>query len=385
MIYFDNAATTALCKEAFEEMVKCLESEYGNPGALYKKGRDAKILVETARENIARTLNAGNKEIFFTAGGTEADNWAIKGIAERAGVLQPCKKKGKKDHIVVSEIEHKAVLESCRWLESKGYRVSYVKPDRTGRITAENVIKHINESTFLISVMMVNNELGTIQPVREIAEVAGNNGILFHTDAVAAYGHIPIDVKELGIDIMSTSAHKFNGPKGVGFIYVDEKVDIDPFIHGGMQERGRRGGTENVPAIVGMAAAALRCNINAEEALKVRRKLEDYFVLRLKDSSCRLSTGDRDKERVLPGLFGIYVPWMEKEEFVVRMAMEDICVSAGAACASSYYADSHVLKAVGLSARELSGTVRISLDENNTEEEIDIFFEIMEKIRRNRI
>jgi cysteine desulfurase len=399
MIYMDNAATTRLCDEAYRAMLPYLCGSYGNPGGLYDLGLEAKKAVGTAREEISRTINAGPSGIYFTSGGTEADNWAIRGIAE----LFP------HSHIITTSFEHHAVLNTCKWLERNGTRVSYVNPDPSGYISVKEIEKHICGDTVLISMMHINNELGTVQPVKELGRLAHDRGILFHTDAVAAYGHIPIDVKAMNIDLLSASAHKFGGPKGVGFLYADETVRLPSLLHGGSQEKGRRGGTENVPGIAGMAAAAARAHRDMDMDLNKRYRLDGYFVegfnalnsvkkpenggslIHLNGygseykAERRLENMDPEGKpditvKRLPGYFSLTIPGRNAEELIVRLGMEGICVSAGAACASVEEGGSHVLKAIGLNDRSIESSVRVTMNEDNTEDEIDSFFNALRRL-----
>lgn len=411
IIYMDNAATTRLCDEAFNAMLPFLKDDYGNPGGLYDMGQEARRAVADARWDIAGSLNAAAAEIYFTSGGTESDNWALKGVAElKPGLHDAGSGFGTAEryrnssegypHIITTSFEHHAILETCRQLQTKGVRVSYVNPDAEGYISVNEIEKHICKDTVLISVMHVNNELGTIQPIEETGRLAHANGILFHTDAVASYGHIPIDVKAMNIDLLSAGAHKFSGPKGVGFLYVNENIKLPPLIAGGAQERGRRAGTENVPAIAGMAAAANKMYDNMDVNLARRRCLDKYFMMKLDSlnagyvhdeagkgrrivlNGCGASYVDVDPEsgraftdRRLPGTFSMTIPGFEAEELIVRLGMRGICISAGAACASSADEGSHVLAAIGLDKRSVGSSVRITINENNTEEEIDRLFE----------
>ena len=406
MIYMDNAATTRLCEEAYEAMLPYLRESYGNPGGLYDQGLDARRAVVTAREIIAETINAHPSGIYFTGSGTEADNWALKGLAELMN--GPADGKGpvladnvSKPHFITTSFEHHAVINTCRWLERKGCAISYVNPDTSGFISVSDIEKYICRSTALISVMLVNNELGTVQQAAGIGKAAHDHGLLFHTDAVTAYGHIPIDVKKMNIDMLSVSAHKFGGPKGTGFLYVNEGIKLPPLIHGGVQEQGRRAGTENVAGIAGMAAAAARACRNMKTNLDKRHKLDIYFMDRLNGHNREISSpGSRgymllngyvsdDKHadgsasgtvRRLPGMLSITIQGMDAEELIVRLGMEGICISAGAACASSDEGGSHVLRAIGLDEKHIRSTVRISMNEDNTEEEIDMFFEAVKSI-----
>ncbi|MCR4807496.1 MAG: cysteine desulfurase [Lachnospiraceae bacterium] len=352
-VYMDNASTMPLLDEALEAMMPYLKGMYYNPGAVYDSAQRVKRDVEEARESVASSIGATVREIFFTSGATESDNTAIKGI--------PGLKEG--SHIIVSSFEHHAVLNACRDLEKKGVRVSYVNPTKDGYIRTEEIERLINKDTVLVSVMTVNNELGTVQDIREIGAMAHEHGILFHTDAAAAAGHIPIDVKELNVDLMSAGAHKFGGPKGAGFLYVKEGLKLNPLISGGGQERGMRSGTENVAGIIGMAAALKHMTLHMEENLAIRRELDEYF---------KSETGDGSPFHRLPGHFSVTLPGINAEELVVRLGMKGICISTGAACASSAAGPSHVLKAIGLKGDALKSTIRISMSENNTKEEIDI-------------
>ena len=340
MIYMDNAATTRLKDSVLEAMMPYLTDCFHNPGGIYDPGLHTRKAVASSRSSIAATLNAHPSEIYFTCGGTEADNWAIKSIPElKADSPRPVQ-------IIVSSFEHHAVLGSAKWLEGRGVKVCCVRPRESGIIDVSDIEKNICADTALISVMHVNNELGTIQDISEIGRLAHDHGILFHTDAVASYGHLPIDVKKMNIDLLSASAHKFGGPKGAGFLYADEKLKLPSFMHGGGQEQGRRAGTENTAAIVGMAAAAEHAHEYMDAALIIRRELDEYMLrgigrlnkeksgkgdIRINGTADTLRCGAR-----MPGSFNIMIPGTGSEEVIVRLGMEGICVSAGAACASSY-------------------------------------------------
>ena len=403
----DNAATTKLSNAAFEAMLPWLKEDYFNPGAVYGYADNAKRAISTAREDIASTLGAEPGEIFFTSGGTEADNWALKGTADPAGqgllkTLTGSGRNKEQGHIITSAIEHHAVLNTCKYLERCGFRISYVKPDAAGYVSVSDIERLICDDTVLISIMLVNNELGTIQPVSKIGACAHERGILFHTDAVAAYGHIPIDVRKMNIDLLSVSAHKFGGPKGTGFLYVNGKYALGPFMHGGSQERGRRAGTENVAAIAGMAACALKHHDRMEENLERRKKLDLYFSGKLRELDrypdlCgsrriklngpifRYGEGPDDVlSGRLPGSFNVMIPGMNAEEVIVRLGMEGICISAGAACAASNDEASHVLTATGLDRTAANSSIRITMNEDNTEEEINILFSELKKIMNIR-
>lgn len=393
----DNAASTRLCDAAFNAMIPFLKEDHANPGGIYAYADNAKRAIAKARSDIAGTIGAGANEIYFTGGGTESDNWALKGIAEHALTEVKRQKTALSNdtgpHIITGTIEHHAVLNTCRWLEKNGCRVSYVKPDLKGNYSISEIEKLICKDTILISLMLVNNELGTIQMSGEIGAAAHEHGIPFHTDAVAAYGHIPIDVKAMEIDLLSASGHKFNGPKGIGFLYVDEKYKILPLMHGGSQEQGRRAGTVNVAGIAGMAAAAVSHYDNMMADLEIRRQLDGYFIKKLKERDHLFTLGNKEVRAVLngplcnegtvperlPGTFSMTIPGIRAEELIVRLGMEGVCVSAGAACAATQDAASHVLKEIGLDGDSAYSTIRISMNEDNTEEEIDILFDLLEK------
>lgn len=407
IIYMDNAATTRLSDEAFNMMLPYLMGNHANPGAVYEYADVPKRAIAKARESIAKTLDAAANEIYFTSGGTEADNWALKGIAELASPSM--KDRGVRafsydgqPHIITSAIEHHAVLNTCKWLEKCGCRVSYVKPDENGIISVPEIKRQICSDTVLISVMSVNNELGAVQPIDRIGALAHEYGIPFHTDAVASYGHILINVKEMNIDMLSASAHKFNGPKGVGFLYVNEKYKLTAFMHGGAQEQGRRAGTLNVAGIIGMASAAVRHHENIKSDLKRRRELDRYFKNKLEEIDYCFGVRSGGSKVVLngpegcmeensgiknnsmpgrlPGTFNMTIPGIEAEELIVRLGMEGICVSAQAACASLQGEASHVLTAIGLNKKLANSTIRISMNEDNTEEQIDALFEAIQSI-----
>ncbi len=389
LIYMDNAATVRLKDEALAAMMPYLRDSYANLGGVYDFAQKIRKDVASAREDIAEAVGALPTEIFFTSGGSESDNQAIRGVAELRSAPVP--------HIITTSFEHHAVLNTCRYLERKGLaRVSYVNPDPSGFVDPSAIERQIEKDTVLISVMMVNNELGTIQPVRELGAIAKEHGILFHTDAVAATGHLPINVKDMNIDLLSASGHKFGGPKGVGFLYVRENLKLPPLIYGGSQERGRRAGTENVPGIIGMAAALKAMNDEMDKNLEKRRELDEYFISEI-ESWCATGTvllaqeayakrtvpvAHYDPmEKRMPGHFSVTLPGMNAEELIVRLGMKGICISAGAACASSGDEESHVLKAVGMKGDALKSTVRISMNEDNTKEEIDAFFKELGRLK----
>ena len=362
MIYLDNAATTRTAPEVLEAMLPCFGEAYGNPGAIYSMGAAGKKAVSHARRAVASVIGAGQEEIYFTSGGTEADNWALKAVAESYG------EKGR--HIITTRIEHHAILHTCRYLEKNGFEVTYLDVDREGLVDPQALRAAIRPDTILISVMFANNEIGTLEPVEEIGSIARERGILFHTDAVQAFGQVPIDVEKMKIDMLSASAHKLNGPKGVGMLYVRSGVKIGPILHGGAQERNRRAGTENVPGIVGFGAAASRAVRQMEEKGRKERELRDYLIRNIEEQIpyCRLN-GHR--ERRLPGNVNISFRFIEGESLLIMLDMKGICASSGSACTSGSLDPSHVLLALGLQHEEAHGSLRMTLSEENTMEEMD--------------
>ena len=340
MIYLDNAATTKTAPEVVEAMLPYFSEHYGNPSSIYSLAGESKDAVTKARETIAGILGARTEEIYFTAGGTESDNWAIKAAFEAY--------KAKGNHIITTKIEHHAVLHTCQYLEKeRGAKVTYLDVDENGLVKLEELEKAITPETILISVMFANNEIGTIQPVREIGMIAREHGILFHTDAVQAFGQLPIDVDACRIDMLSSSAHKINGPKGIGFLYIRKGVKIRSFVHGGAQERKRRAGTENVPGIVGYGAAAKLAADTMEERTAKERELRDYMIGRIQSEveCCRLN-GDPVKR--LPNNVNFSFEFVEGESLLIMLDMEGICASSGSACTSGSLDPSHVLLAIGL-------------------------------------
>lgn len=362
MIYLDNAATTRTPPEVVEAMLPYFTEQYGNPSAIYSLGSAGKKAINEARRTIAAAIGAKPEEIYFTAGGTEADNWALKAAAECCA--------GKGRHIITTKIEHHAVLHACGYLEKNGYEVTYLDVDRDGILDPESLKEAIRPDTVLISVMFANNEIGTIQPIREIGAIARERGILFHTDAVQAFGQIPIDVEEMHIDMLSASAHKLNGPKGTGMLYIRSGLKIRSFIHGGAQEKGVRAGTENVPGIVGFAAAVRRALSRMEEKAGRERELRDYLIRRIEGEIpyCRLN-GHREKR--LPGNVNISFRFIEGESLLIMLDMRGVCASSGSACTSGSLDPSHVLLAIGLEHEEAHGSLRMTLSEENTQEELD--------------
>ncbi len=376
VIYLDNAATTRTAPEVVEAMTPYFTEYYGNASSIYSLGTQAKKAVSQARETIAESLRAEPNEIYFTAGGSEADNWAVKATAEAYA------SKGR--HIITSAIEHHAVLHTCKYLEQKGFEVTYIGVDENGILKIEELKAAVRPDTILITVMFANNEIGTIQPVKEIGEIAKEKGILFHTDAVQAYGQIPIDVDEYHIDMLSASGHKLNGPKGTGFLYIRKGIKTRSFIHGGQQERGRRAGTENVPGIVGLAAAVKRAFAIMEEKTKKEIALRDRLIERIKKEIpyCRLN-GDEKKR--LPNNVNFSFQFIEGESLLIMLDMKGICASSGSACTSGSLDPSHVLLAIGLAHETAHGSLRLTVSEENTMEEmdrtVDCIKEIIERLR----
>lgn len=370
MIYLDNAATTKMAPEVLEAMLPYVKENYGNPSSIYRLGAESKKAVTTARKEVAALIGAKPEEIYFTAGGSEADNWALKATAEAY------QSKGK--HIITTKIEHHAVLHTCEYLEKQGFEITYLKVDGDGLVNPEDVRAAIRPDTILISVMFANNEIGTVEPIAEIGAIAKEKGILFHTDAVQAFGQIPIDVDSMNIDMLSASAHKMNGPKGVGCLYIRTGIKIRSFVHGGAQERSRRAGTENVPGIVGFGEAAVRAGRIMEEKAARERELRDYLIDKLETEIpyCRLN-GHRSKR--LPGNVNFSFFFIEGESLLIRLDMADICASSGSACTSGSLDPSHVLLAIGLKHEEAHGSLRLTLSEENTKEELDTVVEAVKK------
>ncbi|MDR1364279.1 MAG: cysteine desulfurase NifS [Oscillospiraceae bacterium] len=369
IIYADNSATTRMHNEVFDAMVPYLKENYGNASSIYSLGREAALTIKQARKDIAECINAEENEIFFTSGGSESDNWALK-----SGVLLT----PNKNHIVTSAIEHHAVLHTVQSLVKKGFSASYVGVDNFGLVSTESVIAAINNKTSIVSIMMANNEIGTIEPIAKIAKVCREKGVLFHTDAVQAVGHIKVDVKELGIDMLSLSAHKFRGPKGVGALFIKKGINLPVFIEGGAQENSMRAGTENVAGIFGMAKALKiatnNLKINTNKILKLRNRLMENI---LKFDNTRL-TGHPEKR--LPGSASFCFEGVEGESMILDLNMHGICASSGSACTSKSLEASHVLLAIGLPHEIAHGSLRITLSEENTEKEIDYIISVLKSI-----
>ena len=376
MIYMDNAATTKTAPEVLEAMLPYFTEYYGNPSSIYEFAQKSKEAENRARAEIASVLGAKENEIYFTAGGTEADNWALK------AAFEAYKDKGK--HIITTKIEHHAVLHTCQYLEKQGARVTYLDVDENGLVRLEDLEKAIEPDTILISVMFANNEIGTIEPIKEIGLLAREHGILFHTDAVQAFGQVPISVDELNIDMLSSSAHKINGPKGIGFLYIRKGVKIRSFIHGGAQERKRRAGTENVPGIVGYGCAARRAVRTMKERTEKEIQVRDHLISRITREVpyCRLN-GDPVKR--LPNNVNISFEFIEGESLLIMLDGYGICASSGSACTSGSLDPSHVLLAIGLPHEKAHGSLRLTISEETTMEDADFVVdrikEIVQKLR----
>ena len=374
--YFDHAATTAVAEEVKDEMLPYFTENYGNASALYDLGKKSKEAINIARGRVARAINAKPNEIYFTSCGTESDNLILKGIAKAY--------RNKGNHIITSKIEHPAILNSCRSLEKEGVRVTYLNVDKNGFVDLRELEKAINKDTILISIMMANNEIGTIEPVQEIAEIAHINNVIFHTDAVQAIGNIKIDIKKLGIDAITMAAHKFYGPKGVGVLYVDENIDFVPIQNGGHQEDDKRAGTENVAGIVGLGKAIEIANQGIEEYNNKLLNLRNYFLERIRVIPYTKINGDLDKR--LSGNINISFLGVDNRDIMKELNKKGICVSAGSACSSGFIRTSHVLSAIGLSEGIARGTIRITFGRENTKEDIDYLVDILEEtIKKLRI
>jgi cysteine desulfurase len=370
-IYLDNAATTSVLPEVFESMRPFFTENYANASAVYTFGQEARQAMDSARAVIAKTLNARPCEIYFTAGGSESDNWALKAVAEKLS------DKGK--HIITTKIEHHAILHTCEYLEEHGFEVTYLTPDSDGIISADAVEAAIRPDTILISVMTANNEIGTIEPIAKIGAVAKKHGVIFHTDAVQAYAHIPMDVQAMNIDLLSASGHKFHGPKGIGFLYVREDVKIGPLIHGGAQERNRRAGTSNIPGIVGMAKAAEVVTACMEETMSRQQELRNYLIDRLVNEIPH-TTVNGSVEHRLPANVNVCFDFVEGETVLILLDQVGICASAGSACTSGSLEPSHVLLSLGVNQELAHGSLRISMGEDTTKEDLDFVVDKLKEI-----
>ena len=367
-IYLDHAATTPVRTEVIEAMLPYFNQKYGNPSSIYSIGRESKKAIEEAREKVAKAIGAQPREIFFTGSGTEADNWAIKGVAYAN------RQKGK--HIITSAIEHHAVLHTCQYLESDGFEVTYLPVDSDGLVTAEQVRNAIRPDTILITIMFANNEIGTIQPIDEIGKVAKEKGVYFHTDAVQAMGNVDINVSDMNIDLLSMSSHKFYGPKGIGALYIRKGVKISSFMHGGAQERGRRASTENVAAIVGLSKAL---EIAAENIDRYNRKLVALRDRTIEEIQKKIPfvklNGHRDRR--LPGNVNFSFEFIEGESLLLMLDMKGIAASSGSACTSGSLDPSHVLLAIGLPHEIAHGSLRITYGQENSDEDVNYLMEVL--------
>jgi cysteine desulfurase len=370
-IYLDYAATTPTHADVVKEMLPFYTENFGNPSSIYSYGLEAKDAVEKARHKVAVLIGARDEEIIFTSGGTEADNFALKGIAFA--------NQGKGNHIITSTIEHHAILETCKFLEKTGFNVTYLPVDKSGLVDPNDVRRAISKKTILVSVMFANNEVGTIQPVAEIAKIAHESGILFHIDGVQAAGHIPIDVNKIGIDLLSMSAHKLYGPKGTGALYMRKGIKISPFMHGGGQEKGWRASTENVPGIVGFGKAAeLALTEIDSEALRLTQ-LRDKLIHGILEKVDHSSLNGHPSKR-LPNNVNITIDYIEGESMLLNLDMEGICVSTGSACSSASLEASHVLLALGLDHVHAHGSLRFSMGKWTTKEDIERVLEVLPRI-----
>lgn len=374
IIYLDNAATTRTAPEVVDAMLPYFTEYYGNASSIYQLGSKSRQAVTQARDTIAAFLGAEADEIYFTAGGSESDNWALKAAAEAYA------QKGR--HIITTKIEHHAILHTCEYLEKNGYEVTYLDVDESGLISLDELKAAIRPDTILISVMFANNEIGTIEPIEEIGKIAKEHSILFHTDAVQAFGQLPIDVNALNIDMLSASAHKLNGPKGIGLLYIRKGVKLRSFIHGGAQERGRRAGTENVPGIVGFAKAVELADASLAEKSKKESELRDYLIARVEKEIpyCRLN-GHRTKR--LPNNVNFCFRFIEGESLLIKLDMQGICGSSGSACTSGSLDPSHVLLAIGLPHEIAHGSLRLTLGADTTKEQLDTVVEALKVIVEN--
>lgn len=369
--YFDNAATTRVKEEVINEMIPYFKTEFGNPSSAYTIGRTAKRAIENARKSVAELINANPKEIIFTGGGSESDNTALKGIAHRY------KRKG--NHIITSKIEHHAVLNACKSLEKEGFNVTYLNVNRDGMINLEELKNSITSKTILISIMFANNEIGTIEPIEEISKIAKQNQVIFHTDAVQACGNIPIDVKQMGIDLLSLSGHKLYGPKGTGALYVRDSIELEPLINGGHQEMGIRAGTENVPGIVGLGMACNLAKKNLNTHIRYLKKLRDYYISEI-ERRIHNAVLNGERNNRLPGNANFSFKGVEGNSILLKLDQVGISVSSGSACSTGSPAPSHVLTAIGLDEITSKSALRVTFGEDNTVEDVDFLLNNLERV-----
>lgn len=371
IIYLDNSATTPIKSEVLQEMMPYLTTEYGNASSLYSVGRSAKRAIEKARNRVAELLNCNHNEIYFTGGGSESDNIALKGFAYA--------NKEKGNHIITSKIEHPAILETCKTLERQGFEVSYINVNEDGIIDVEELRKSIKTNTILISVMTANNEVGTVQPIEEIAKIAHDNNIVFHTDAVQAIGNVQIDVEKMRIDMLSLSSHKINGPKGVGALYIKNGIEVEKFINGGHQEKDRRAGTENVAGIVGIGKAAEIARKNMKTHIRNLSKIRDYYIKKVQKEIPNIRINGSMENR-LPGNANISFKGINASELIFKLDERGICVSSGSACSSGNTNPSHVLTAMNVPEVYLNSAIRTTFGDNNTFEQVDYVVKILKQI-----
>ena len=370
-VYLDYSATTPVKEDVVKEMLPYYTKFYGNPSSLYDMGLEAKAGIDKARERVAKLINADSREIFFTSCGTEADNWVLEGASDAL------RRKG--NHIITSRIEHHAILHTCEYLEKHGFEITYLDDDSEGFVHPETLEKAIRPETVLISIMMVNNEIGTIQPIKELAAVAKKHGVLFHTDAVQGLGNVPIDVKDLGVDFLSMSAHKIYGPKGIGALYMRRGIRISTFMHGGAQESKKRAGTENTAGIVGFGKAAEMAMEGLSEHIRHSTDLRNYFWEKIESSISGVQlNGPKDKRH--PGNLNISFDYIEGEAILLLLNGNGISVSTGSACSSKSLAPSHVLDAIGVSITKMNGTIRFTVGDFTTREDIDYVVDVLIKV-----
>lgn len=376
VIYFDNAATTKVKDEVFKEMEPYLTQEYGNPSSIYNIGRKARKAIEEAREKVAKLIGADKNDIYFTSCGSESDNTALKGIAYS--------NKNKGNHIITSKIEHHAILESCKQLETQGFEVTYINVNKDGIIDLEELRNAIKENTILISIMFANNEIGTIQPIEEIAKIAKEKNIIFHTDAVQAVGNVPINVKDMGIDMLSLSGHKIYGPKGIGALYVKKGIEFTKFMNGGHQEKNKRAGTENVASIVGLGKACELSEIGLKQHIKHVEELRNYYNREIQNRIENVKINGTMEKR-LPGNSNISFKGIDAGGLLLELDKKGICASSGSACTSGDVKPSHVLTAIGLDPEYIQGALRITIGEFNTKAQIDYLVEnLVEDVNKLR-
>ena len=376
VIYFDNAATTKVKDEVLKEMMPYFCEEYGNPSSIYYIGRKAKKAIEKAREKVANLIGADKNEIYFTGCGTESDNTALKGIAYR--------NKEKGNHIITTKIEHPAILDSCKELEKEGYEITYLNVNELGLINLGELENSIKENTILISIMFANNEIGTVQPIEEISKIAKQKNVIFHTDAVQAVGNIDINVKDMGIDMLSMSGHKIYGPKGIGALYVKKDIEFNKFMNGGHQERNKRAGTENTASIVGLGKASELAKINLDKHIEYLKNLRDYYVQQVKEKIPDIVINGSIDNR-LPGNSNISFKGVDASALLFELDKKGICASSGSACTSESIEPSHVLTAIGLSSEYSKGALRVTFGEFNTKAQVDYLIEnLVESVKKIR-